>query len=462
MDQGGDGKGGEGGRYGSQFFITLADCRRELDGKCTMFGRVEGDGIYNVVRIGEGELAEGTERPVYPERILRTEVIEVPGGEAWRAMRKRERVAVRGDQDEQRPKKMAKREKKKGGKALLSFAGDEEDGEAVVIKPKKAKFNTALIDAEDELPEQVNGTTKKGPKSNDRTQKHDNHQKAPPPPRQTHHSPSSSISRSPEATHHRTPSFHESTTQLPLRDPEIPSRSRSSSTSPPRTHTSRLPQQPSVSSLNAEIAALKASMRGGPDTNAPARSTKLSALEQMIPSTSTRGRKRPRPGESNAKEDAKTLKMLAAFQARLDGAASNVPDPDDMVSTSSKPQSKLKMNGDGNDKEDKAMANGTEEAKLCDLHFIADCQSCSKWDDHNDDNPESNNAATRDDEGEDGEYRWMSHTLSFAKDKLGKDLNWKKKGEEELVVIDPREKERDIRGKEKEKEKAHRKEKRKA
>lgn len=38
----------------------------------------------------------------------------------------------------------------------------------------------------------------------------------------------------------------------------------------------------------------------------------------------------------------------------------------------------------------------------------------------------------------------MSHALNFDKDRLGKDLNWRKKNEEELVVIDPREKARDL------------------
>jgi peptidyl-prolyl cis-trans isomerase SDCCAG10 len=31
----------------------------------------------------------------------------------------------------------------------------------------------------------------------------------------------------------------------------------------------------------------------------------------------------------------------------------------------------------------------------------------------------------------------MSHALSFKEDKLGKDLSYRKKAEEELVVIDP-------------------------
>lgn len=44
--------------YGSQFFITLAAADHELNGKCTLFGRVAsgGDSIFNVVRIAESEL----------------------------------------------------------------------------------------------------------------------------------------------------------------------------------------------------------------------------------------------------------------------------------------------------------------------------------------------------------------------------------------------------------------------
>jgi peptidyl-prolyl cis-trans isomerase SDCCAG10 len=44
--------------------------------------------------------------------------------------------------------------------------------------------------------------------------------------------------------------------------------------------------------------------------------------------------------------------------------------------------------------------------------------------------------------GEVSEDLW-SHALSFERDRLGKDLNWKKKNEE-LVVIDPREKQKEV------------------
>jgi peptidyl-prolyl cis-trans isomerase SDCCAG10 len=38
----------------------------------------------------------------------------------------------------------------------------------------------------------------------------------------------------------------------------------------------------------------------------------------------------------------------------------------------------------------------------------------------------------------------MSHSLNFAKDRLGKDLEWKRKNEEELLVIDPLAKAKDL------------------
>ncbi|EXJ60581.1 hypothetical protein A1O7_04734 [Cladophialophora yegresii CBS 114405] len=409
---------GPGAGYGTQFFITLGDCRAQLDGKCTMFGRVEGDGIYNVVKIAEGELLEGSERPMYPEKILKAEVLEMPKGDAWQKMRKRQKVA---DRFVEAPAKK-KAPKKKGGKTLLSFGGEEGDEDAgqVAVRPKKAKFNPALIDAED-IP-------KSKPKTNGIADRPRNAETRPSPssiiPAKRKPSPTSQR-KSPSPTHHRKPSFHDSTTQLPLKDPESPSRSPTPDDQPsvPASKTS---------ALQAEIAALKASMRRNIDTTDSSK-PKKSALEAMIPATSTRGRKRPRPGESNAKDEATALKMLNAFRARLESA--DAP-PKPKSSTNgfrdrdiSHSTSKIGMSKD-------AEANDDEEATLCDLHFIANCQSCSKWDD-------PTNGEAEESPDEDGK-KWLSHSLSFAKDRLGKDLTWKRKNEEELVVIDPREKEREL------------------
>jgi len=423
---------GAGGGYGSQFFITLGDCRAELDGKCTMFGRIEGDGIYNIVKIAESELAEGTERPIYPEKILKVEILEMPKGDAWQKMRKRVKVAERVV--EAAPKKKAP--KKKGGKTLLSFGGEEgeDDTGEVAVRPKKAKFNPALIDAgdaQDSVP-QKNGTISNKPSASSSKPK-----RSPSPspvhsiPQKRKASPQPSA-KSPSPVQRRKPSFHDPTTQLPLRNPESPSRTPT----PVEDEQSTTKSKTSSSALQAEIAALKASMRRNVTTNTTDTNHKISALEALIPTTSTRGRKRPRPGESTAQDDARALKMLNAFKARLESSS----DSSNKSSHNKPHDQKQKPHDDtSNPKPTQpqlAAAVDDEEATLCDLHFIANCQSCSKWDEDGA-NPDA--AAESDDDKE-----WFNHTLSFAKDRLGKDLTWKRKTEEELVVIDPREREKEL------------------
>lgn len=400
------------GSYGSQFFITLADCRAELDGKCTMFGRVEGEGIYNVVKIADAELVEGTERPVWPAKVTRAEVEEFPKGDIWQGMKKRERIASKTTEDKPAIKTKSK---KKAGKVLLSF-GDEEEEEGPVVM-KKAKFNTSLIDdkvAALKEPVKANGHSKQEKSTKKSTRQRHSASPSPPP-----------VSRSPE--HHRKPSLHDSTTQLPLKDPESPSKSPSPDPSPKKSL---------LSETNAQIAALKASMRRDV-TQVAEPKKKKSALEQMIPETSVRGRKRRHDGApADSAQDSDALRMLNAFKARLEGV--------DSVMTGAKEAT----NGA---KADTKAANGSvvpsvdaddEEAQLCDLHFIANCQSCSSWD-------QDLELREAEDNGED--KTWMSHALSFEKDRLGKDLNWKRKNEEELVVIDPREKERELKSKNREK-----------
>lgn len=421
-----DGKGDAAGQYGSQWFITLGDCRAELDGKCTMFGRVEGDGIYNIMKIANGEVAEGTERPVYPEKIQSVEVLEVPEGEAWRSLKKREKIA-------QRTTEVAKKEtgkksktaaaKKKGGKTLLSFAGDggEEDSADVVVRPKKAKFNTALIDG----PTETTSSSIKQPTSPTQLSKK---RKSPEPTAPSRRSPSPAPKR-------RKPSFHEPTTQLPLRDPESPSRSPT-----PPLPTRLQSSTKSASTLEAEITALKATMKR--DTApAPQPKKKLSALESLIPATSTRGRKRPRPGshadDQGAGGDTSSLSLLNAFKARLEGA--NATTSTAHTQPNGKHVSKPPNSAPTTTAKDVGADTAPdEEAPLCDLHFIANCQSCSDWAD--DINAPTNTGTGADDDDAD----FLKHSLTFEKDRLGKDLTWKRKNEEELVVIDPREREREL------------------
>ncbi|KAF3070408.1 Peptidyl-prolyl isomerase CWC27 [Daldinia childiae] len=173
-----------------------------------------------------------------------------------------------------------------------------------------------------------------------------------------------------------------------------------------------LPKKSALQQANEEIAALKASMKRTIHSE-PVKEVKKTALEQLIPENSTRGRKRRRGGEGPAVNE--DLLKLQAFRSKLSQAGPekeqlNVPTEEGGAEQGSGEQD--------------------DEAELCDLHFIANCQSCNSWD--------KAEKEESDDEG------WMSHALSFAADKLGKDLSYRKKAEDELVVIDPREKARTL------------------
>jgi len=384
---------------GSQFFLTLGKTE-ELTGRNTMFGRVEGDTIFNLVKMGEADLVEGegSERPMYPTCILRTEVLVNP----FEDMVKRDRIATRTVETRE-PKKMAK---KVAGKAVLSFVGDDDDEEELA-PVKLAKFNSKLVSA-------GQASTAQPKKQNPTDVRQDKEVKERPPKRQ--------LSRSPS------PSTPKSATTKPAHPPIVPYLSHSPATSlgPPSVtnHTTLL------SRTNAQIAELKSSLKREPPALASTPGQK-STLEARIPPTSTRGRKRKAGGTVKADQDA--LNAFNAFRKKLDDSPLLAAPPprtnDANLETQSHalPPAPTPSNGDTMD----------EEATLCDLHFIANCQSCSKWD-QEEENPAGVGGQANGDEDNDG---WMSRQLTFAKDRLGKDLEWKRQNEQ-FVLIDPREREK--------------------
>jgi peptidyl-prolyl cis-trans isomerase SDCCAG10 len=60
---------------GSQFFFTLAQCP-ELNKKHTIFGKVAGNTIYNMIKLAEMETID--ERPVRPDKIISCQIIYNP------------------------------------------------------------------------------------------------------------------------------------------------------------------------------------------------------------------------------------------------------------------------------------------------------------------------------------------------------------------------------------------------
>ena len=61
---------------GSQFFITLGSCEW-LDRKHTIFGKVTGNTMYNVLRLGDCEVGSN-DKPIDTYKIIKIEVLLNP------------------------------------------------------------------------------------------------------------------------------------------------------------------------------------------------------------------------------------------------------------------------------------------------------------------------------------------------------------------------------------------------
>jgi len=315
-------------------------------------------------------------------------------------MVKRVQIAERTKEDEA-PK--AGKKKRKAGKTLLSFGG--EDGEEEGPSIKKAKVNPNFKSSKIESGEALNNAPMAAaPKE------------AAPKAAKSLRRRSPSRSTSPAAMgagkHSPTPVLKQ------------PSPSPSPSPEPAQVEKT----MSALERTNAEIAALKASMKRNVSTQQDKPEKKQSALEAMIPATATRGRKR-----GKVADEAGALNLFNQFKQRLGTAPE--PAPESISEPQTAKITDASTTNRKNGTTSTATAMDTEES-LCDLHFIANCQSCNSWDD------EAKNAEAAED---DDDPNWMSHKLSFAKDVLGKDLEWKRKMEE-FEVIDPREKARDIAG----------------
>lgn len=120
---------GENNTNESQFFITLA-ATPELQNKYTIFGCVGGSTIYNVLSLADVEISSTEpDRPVYPPKLLRAEVIHHP----FKDLVPRITPAERQAQQEARTlaslrqgtmERQRKRSKK--NTTLLSFGEDED------------------------------------------------------------------------------------------------------------------------------------------------------------------------------------------------------------------------------------------------------------------------------------------------------------------------------------------------
>ena len=125
----------------SQFFVTL-DKTEWLEKKNTIFGRIVGDTIFNLLRMGECA-TDAEDRPIEPPKIISTEVLWNPFDDIQPRTSRAER------EEEKRVKEVAARAKPanvpKKKLELLSF-GDEAE-EAEEEGPARAKKIVSAHDA---------------------------------------------------------------------------------------------------------------------------------------------------------------------------------------------------------------------------------------------------------------------------------------------------------------------------
>ena len=120
----------------SQFFFTMGPTQ-ELQGKHTLFGKVVGDTIYNMVKLQEVEVGPD-DRPLHPPKILKTKVLNNP----FPDIEPRKAIEMILDDDENQKKKKKPKSNMKATKnfKLMSFGEEAEEEEEALQTVSKSQF----------------------------------------------------------------------------------------------------------------------------------------------------------------------------------------------------------------------------------------------------------------------------------------------------------------------------------
>ena len=118
---------------GSQFFFTMGQTP-ELQNKHTIFGKVAGDTIYNMLKLQDVGVGDD-ERPENPHKIIRAKIISNPFDD----IKPRQVIEMIKEKKDKRPKSNMKATKNFG---LLSFGDEAEEEEEELNEVNKAYGGT--------------------------------------------------------------------------------------------------------------------------------------------------------------------------------------------------------------------------------------------------------------------------------------------------------------------------------
>ncbi|KAK9456636.1 cyclophilin family peptidyl-prolyl cis-trans isomerase [Dipodascopsis uninucleata] len=373
----------------SQFFITLA-ATPELQRKHTLFGRVVGETIYNVLKISEVELNEDG-RPLYPTKISHTEILV----NYFSDMKPRQLKTLDSKQAKL-ANSSTKKKLKTRPKVKLTYGDDEEEEEGLnPTANKKSKKTFKMRSAHEILNDSRLVQFKLERTENDTTIIRTG------PTCEENKTDSGKGVAMEEKTEQKTTRKHKSDSEVsssnyekgtPLQDsqPEIKAKKESIKSSYEEDGVANESfdvvgsQASEFDKINAEIAALKASMkrkREGSTSEKSQSKKKISALEEqrlkyLQPKQSGISAKKRKE-----QREAATLSMLSKFTSKLHDYTKARPPP--------LPKRKKASDGD--------------EEELCELHNLPRCQSCMYYDQLSD--------------GEEGGSTYLFHTFGVEENK---------------------------------------------
>lgn len=285
---------------GSQFFIVL-NRAPSLDGKHTLFGKIVGQTVYNLVKIADVPV-DKQDRPIEdPPRIIRSELVWDPFGdlEPRQNIPAAMTIGALGDQEPQRKSRAPVHNKK-----VLSFGdeGDDEDDDGGARKAAKGKsahdlLNDPKLSREAAYPDSKRAEPSAGSggkkRSSEQTQEEDAPKKA----------------------------AVEASTRQPAaakRKPRAPEAAASASSSDEDSADDNVATQKS-SKRAAEIAKLKrdiAGMAGGEEKTEKKKKAK-SYLQQQREGYTTRARNKAETRTAKKKEAEEMMNKLKKFQDRV-------------------------------------------------------------------------------------------------------------------------------------------------